>query len=303
MPTGVKGTSDFHRCSDSPFTATDTRSSPSMGTSQTPVSRVKVYDVSTIGLKASWELGGNDLLSCVQAVMQMADIGGIEIRNALCIHNARSQRYDPCLGSRVSSHLARPQLETRIDSASLRRLPTPHDIHGTRSARGVTPIRYHRLGGDAALIEARGRSLVQRSTTIVGVSRSDEAGNNLGMRKGGEFLLRRLCKSNPTLAGVGYAFRIFDPEGALDLKNVSSQLNSILAIVRAFYMLVGRHVPVKDFGPFILTFISDLGNCCWIVQPGASYGAPPTFIETTMTMNDEKVVLHRDHPKLVGDER
>lgn len=160
-----------------------------MGTSQTPVSRVEVYDVSTIGLKASWEFGSNDLLSCVQAVMQMADIGGIEIRNALCIHNARSQRYDSCLGSRVSSHLARPQLETRIDSASLRRLPTPHDIHGTRSGRGVTPIRYHRLGGDAALIEARGRSLVQRSTTIVGVSRSDEAGNNLGMRKGGEFLV------------------------------------------------------------------------------------------------------------------
>lgn len=68
-------------------------------------------------------------------------------------------------------------------------------------------------------------------------------------------------------------------------------------------MLAGRHVPVKDFGPFILTFVSNLGDCCWIVQPGVSYDATPTFIETTMTMDGKKVVLHRDYPKLVGDER
>lgn len=86
----------------------------------------------------------------------------------------------------------------------------------------------------------------------------------------------------------------FDPDRTMDFTILQSQVKSILAMVRATFVLACRHIPVQDIGIFTMSWHSPHAEFCWTIQAGT----PASYIGTSIQIDDRGGVLHKDYRRL-----
>lgn len=262
-----------------------------------------------VGLQPAYEFGGDDLLSLTRAIMRMVEIGGEQVKGALhgekgiqFMVPAGKEKDLPTLQSTIS-RLASVQLPANVFRPRAMGMRTMgHDESSQYMALTLVEMLYWlRLEPDRNDYEMPQSSMeidfakLDTVTTCVKAVRASSSSLSCEayFLKYHHTQLRTLCKSNPAVVQVAYCFR-FDPHEHVDLNSITPQINNIVAVMRAFYMLAARHLDVKDYGVFLVRWVTHHGDFCWLIQPQPAHN--PMWVETHMRVNGRNAVLFRDYP-------
>jgi hypothetical protein len=214
-----------------------------------------------------------------------------------------TERNRPRGPSDTTGHHAPPR---RHDTAQT---PLPASGNGNPTAvRRVVAVLDAPHGRSPALVTSRAGPYRLHHPAVEFGDGCFEAGDGFDVRQSGKYAtpissalaqvssarqLRTLCRSNIGVAQVGYVFK-FDPGVHPPFATHAPEINKIVAIVRAVYMLAGGKLALRDYGIFLLRWISDEADFCWFVQPRPT--GDPEWGETSIRINGRDTVLHKDYP-------